>query len=64
MRIRGDSLISYPLRQVSNALFLKIQNNVKKRKDEKELRHLLGIGLMKIKDIKTFIPKYVGYRMS
>jgi len=59
-----ESLKDHLTAHIAELLFVKIQNNVKKAKNEKINRHLLNILMMNRKNIKIFLPKYIRYRFG
>jgi hypothetical protein len=59
-----DRKISHSMLYISESIFLRIQNKIKNGQNYRELRHLLGMCLMKTKTLKTFIPQYIRYRLS
>ncbi|NUN24155.1 MAG: nucleotidyltransferase family protein [Candidatus Jettenia caeni] len=52
----------YLLPYISELLFIRIQKKILNHADEKRLRHLLSICMMKISDLKAFFQRYIQYR--
>jgi hypothetical protein len=58
------SPFSNPQSYILGTLFINLQLNIINQEGEKTLRNLLGMCLMKMDDLKVFIPKYLRYRVT
>lgn len=54
--------MSYPLRYISQSLFMGVQNKIKHNQNHKKLAFTLGTILMKKTDLKEFFFRYMRYR--